>query len=178
MPGLLSPDVGFHASFLEAMREEPGAASYLFDGDEATLADPQVFADYVTMLRADQLEESPRPEGFVPGTTLWWVDGAEFLGRLAIRHRLTERLRTVGGHIGYWIRPSARRQGHATAAFRAALPIAYRLGIDPVLVTCDEDNLGSRRIIEGAGGRFASQVGVKRRYWVPTSRSGTTAVAR
>ncbi|GAB3929578.1 GNAT family N-acetyltransferase [Microlunatus endophyticus] len=151
MPDLMNPDVRFHASFVTAMDEEPGMVAYLFRGDEETLVDPGVFAGYVAQLIADQSEESPRPEGFVPGTTLWWVDGDEFLGRIAVRHRLTEQLRRVGGHIGYWIRPSARRKGHATAAFRAALPIAYELGIDPALVTCDEDNVGSRRIIEAAG---------------------------
>ena len=171
MPALTNPDVRLHASFVTAMSEEPGSAAYLFRGDEAMLADSEVFAGYVAQLIADQREQSPRPPGFVPGTTLWWVDGDEFLGRIAIRHRLTEQLRTVGGHIGYWIRPSARRKGHATAAFRAALPVAYGLGIDPALVTCDEDNIGSRRIIEAAGGRFESQVGLKRRYRVPTSHS-------
>lgn len=179
MPGLVTPDVRFHGSFTEAIREEPGTgAAYLFTGDQSSLADPAVFADYVAMLIDDRREDSRRPAGFVPSTTLWWVDGEEFLGRLAIRHRLTESLRTLGGHIGYWIRPSARRRGHATAAFRAALPVAYRLGIDPVLVTCDEDNIGSRRIIEGAGGRFESQIGLKRRYWVPTRHSDLGSPAR
>jgi predicted acetyltransferase len=93
----------------------------------------------------------------------------EFLGRVGIRHRLTPRLRREGGHIGYWIRPTARRQGHATAAFRASLPMAHRLGLDPVLVTTDETNVGSRKIIEAAGGVFERQNGIKRLYWVPTA---------
>jgi predicted acetyltransferase len=168
VPDLLKPDLRVHASYLAAMREEPETNSYLYDGDEATLADPQAFADYLQYLTAFEREETPRPDGFVPTTTLWWVDGEEFLGRVGIRHRLTDHLLAVGGHIGYWIRPSARRQGHATAAFSAALRVAYGLGIDPALLTCDEDNIGSRRVIEGAGGRFESRIGLKRRYWVPT----------
>jgi len=53
---------------------------------------------------------------------LWWVDGSELLGRLSIRHELTDALRELGGHIGYVVRPSACRQGHANAmlAGRAA----------------------------------------------------------
>jgi predicted acetyltransferase len=94
--------------------------------------------------------------------------------RLVAPHvRYHERLRRAGGHIGYWIRPSARRRGHATAAFREGLAYAHRLGIDPALVTCDEDNIGSRRIIERAGGIFDRQIGVKRLYWVlPKPDSG------
>jgi len=105
----------------------------------------------------------------VPCTTLWWVEDDEYLGRLAIRHRLTEWLRKVGGHIGYDVRPTARRQGHATAMLRAALPRARELGIDDVLVTCDVDNVASRRVIEANGGRFEDERDGKLRFWVLTN---------
>ncbi len=167
MPALVSPDQRFHRSFVAAMREEP-VQIYLFDGSVDALDDPATFASYVAQLLADTDPRAPRPIGYVPATTLWWVEGLEFLGRLAIRHELNDALRTRGGHIGYWIRPSARRRGHASAALRAALPIAAALGLDPALITCDTDNLGSRRVIEGVGGRFAGQIGRERRYWVPT----------
>jgi len=53
---------------------------------------------------------------------LWWVDGSELLGRLSIRHELTDALRELGGHIGYVVRPSACRQGHANAMLAARCP--------------------------------------------------------
>src|SRR5699024_10869571 len=84
------------------------------------------------------------PTDFVPMTTLWWTDGDAYLGRISIRHHLNERLRQIGGHIGYDIRPSARRRGHATAMLAAALPRAAALGIERALITCDADNVGSR----------------------------------
>lgn len=178
MPELIAPAVDLHRSFLDALGEprDPGesmSAAYLFDGDPAALADPEVFAGYVRRLLADGDEDTPRPAHFVPGTTLWWVDGRKFLGRVGIRHRLNDRLRRVGGNIGYWIRPSARRQGHARAAFAASLPYAHRLGIDPALVTCEANNTGSRRIIESAGGRFDQRVGDELRYWDPTDPTRT-----
>jgi predicted acetyltransferase len=105
----------------------------------------------------------------VPCTTLWWVDGDDYLGRLAIRHRLTDFLREVGGHIGYDVRPSRRREGHASAMLQQSLPWARELGIDRALVTCDLDNVGSIRVIENAGGELEDVRGNKRRYWVPTS---------
>jgi predicted acetyltransferase len=132
-------------------------------------ADPAVFSEYVGWLCAQAQEDSPRPAGFVPSTTLWWVSDNEYLGRIAIRHRLTPRLRDYGGHIGYDIRPSARRHGHATAMLAAALPAAHALGIDPALITCDEDNIASRKIIETNGGTLEDQRGVKLRFWLPTS---------
>ena len=85
-----------------------------------------------------------------------------------MRHRLTEFLRDVGGHVGYYVRPSRRRRGHATAMLRAVLPYAADLGLERVLVTCDDTNEGSRRVIEAAGGVLEDQRGVKLRYWLPT----------
>jgi predicted acetyltransferase len=75
----------------------------------------------------------------------------------------------MGGHIGYDVRPSARRRGHATAMLRAALPVARGLGIESALVTCDEDNVASRKVIEANGGVFEDQRGDKLRFWIPTA---------
>ena len=167
MPALVRPDVAFHPSFLACIREDP--AYFAGQGlDPARLVEPAAFAGYVAELLADVEEATPRPPGFVPQTVLWWVEGEELLARVGVRHRLNHRLRTWGGHIGYWTRPSVRGRGHAGQAFRAALAVAGELGIDPALVTCDHDHVVSRRIIEGAGGVFEQQLGEKRLYWVPT----------
>jgi predicted acetyltransferase len=133
-----------------------------------TWADPAKFASYVRWVIAEVLEDSPRAEGRVPATTLWWVDGDEYLGRLTIRHRLTPHLLNVGGHIGYDVRPSARRRGHATAMLAVALPMACELGINPALITCDEDNIASRKVIEANGGVLEDNRDGKLRFWAPT----------
>ncbi|TSB21636.1 GNAT family N-acetyltransferase [Streptomyces benahoarensis] len=73
-----------------------------------------------------------------------------------------------GGHIGYDVRPTARRRGHATAMLRAALPRARVLGLDRVLITCDATNTASRKVIEACGGLFEDRRGVKLRFWVTT----------
>ena len=126
------------------------------------------FRHYLDHLAADASESTPRASYLVPSTTYWWIDAATYLGRISIRHRLTPRLLEVGGHIGYDVRPSARRRGHATAMLAAVLPHAKELGIDPALVTCDTDNIGSRKVIEANGGVFEDERSGKLRYWVPT----------
>ncbi len=78
-------------------------------------------------------------------------------------------MREIGGHIGHDIRPSARRRGHATAMLAAALPVARSLGINPALLTCDENNIASRRVIEANGGVLEDVRGGQLRYWAPTS---------
>ncbi|MGP4111669.1 GNAT family N-acetyltransferase [Streptomyces sp. 4N509B] len=184
MPELVEPTTAVHASFLQAVKEyeaegRGGPGDDSMQGHDMrrygdSWQDPAVFATYVERCRADAREDTERPAGFVPTTILWWVDHGEdgasatYLGRLNIRHRLTPRLLDHGGLIGYDVRPSARRRGHATAMLRAALPLAYRLGLDPVLLTCDVDNVASRKVIEACGGVYEDQRGVKLRYWIPT----------
>ncbi|WP_323791491.1 GNAT family N-acetyltransferase [Nocardioides sp.] len=65
---------------------------------------------------------------------------------------LTSFLLDTGGHIGYFVRPSRRGEGHAGRALGLALDHAADLGLRRVLLTCDRDNEASRRTIESAGG--------------------------
>src|SRR5512143_352359 len=144
MPELIAPDARLRRSFAAAMDEfraegrgSPGAQSvidgYVRDRSDAWLTE-EAFEAFVESIRAERLEDTPRPDWRVPDTELWWVEQDEFLGRIAIRHRLTPTLLEVGGHIGYDVRPSARRRGHATAMLAAALPVAYGLGIEQALL--------------------------------------------
>jgi predicted acetyltransferase len=126
------------------------------------------FATYLERGKALALEETVRGTGWVPCSTWWWLDGTTFLGRISLRHRLNESLVNVGGHIGYDVRPSARRKGHATAMLRAVLPRAKAMGIQRALLTCDDDNVGSIGVIEGCHGQLEDVRRGKRRYWIAT----------
>lgn len=174
MPELVLPTTAVRTSFLAAMDEfvADGATGSQTAAWIAAHApgwqEPAAFADFVDEVVADAEEDRPRPARYVPSTTLWWVDGEDYLGRISIRHRLNDFLLDVGGHIGYDVRPTARRRGHATGMLLGARAWARELGIDSALVTCDDDNIGSIRVIEAAGGELEDVRGTKRRYWVPT----------
>jgi predicted acetyltransferase len=74
------------------------------------------------------------------------------------------------GHIGYGIRPSARRRGLATWAVGRMLDEARMLGLDRVLAVCAVDNFASVKTIERCGGVFEgirdTKFGSARRYWI------------
>jgi predicted acetyltransferase len=157
----------FRAEGRGAPGDQSEIGHYVRDRQDAWSSDA-AFRVFVQKIHAQRLEETPRPVGFVPDTELWWVEGDEFLGRVGIRHRLTPALLEAGGHIGYDVRPSARRRGHATAMLREALIVARRLGIESALVTCNVDNVGSRTVIERNGGVLEDERAGKLRFWMPT----------
>lgn len=108
----------------------------------------------------------------VPFSMFWLVDGTRFLARLNIRHSLTPALLVEGGHIGYAVRAGARRQGHGHRLLALAVPEARKIGLSRALLTCDDDNAASIRIIEKAGGTLQDTVTPAgafrpvRRYWL------------
>jgi predicted acetyltransferase len=178
MPRLALPDTRYRLSFLAAMDEFAAEGRV---GDDTmvgrdlevhgpTWATSKGFAAYVDEVLAEV--DRPRQPGFVCSTTWWWVEGEEYVGRIAVRHDLTPHLLEVGGHVGYDVRRSRRGEGHATRMLAVALPEVRALGIDPALVTCSHDNAASRRVIEANGGILEDQRGERLRFWIPTTRVG------
>lgn len=96
----------------------------------------------------------------------------EFVGRASIRFSLNEFLATRGGHVGYAVVPSQRRNGYASEILGQALVILRADGVEKMLVTCDEVNVGSISVIENCGGVFEYTVPARdggtgiRRYWI------------
>jgi predicted acetyltransferase len=179
---LVDPHPRFHRSYLAALAEFVAVgqerhaglpslpAEGSFPGAEFTPESVRAlegFESLVAFLLSQRDPGAARPRAYVPFTELWMADGDEYLGRISLRHELNALLHEWGGHIGYAVRPSARGRGYAGAALQAMLQICADRGIDPVLVTCDVDNVPSRRTIERAGGVYEDTRDGKLRYWVP-----------
>lgn len=167
---LVYPSLQYKDSYFKAVEE----AKHEVNPFMTTIARPLANQPFEAFVKAknDQSQGFNLPEGWVPATELWLVDNDEVIGTVNIRHFLTEQLLRVGGHIGYWIRPSKRQMGYGKKILELALPQAKRLGIDKVLVTCDDTNIGSQKIIEANGGILENTVEIeeghpkKKRYWI------------
>ena len=98
--------------------------------------------------------------------------GERILGGSRLRHRLIPVLELDGGNIGYEIRPSERRLGHATQLLALTLERARGLGLARVLLTVEPGNLASVRVVEKNGGvtgkatRSPNTGARMRQYWI------------
>ena len=150
---------------------------FLTNGDSMdgsnNLRNTKTVDDWFELLKNCSSEETV-PDGFVPSTTYLAIRTSDkkLVGMIDIRHRLNDYLMKFGGHIGYSVRKSERRQGYATEMLRLALLKCKEFDISNALVTCDSDNIASAKAIIANGGLFENEVldesdGVKvHRYWI------------
>lgn len=97
--------------------------------------------------------------GYVKATTFWLIDNNQFIGEINIRHELTDLLINYGGHIGYEIRYSMRKKGYGVKILQLVLPYCKDiLKLSKVLITCDDQNIGSAKVIEKNGGILENKV--------------------
>jgi predicted acetyltransferase len=166
---LILPSVKYKESYLGALEEaktDPG-------NQIAKLQEPKENESFESFVEHfyDEMKGLNLPEGYVPATMFWSIDNGEFIGRVQVRHKLIKSKRT--GHIGYYIRPSKRKMGYGKKMLEMALVEAGKIGFENVLLTCDDDNTGSIRIIENNGGILENIIEgekegekKKRRYWI------------
>ena len=138
--------------YLEALKAAGDAERWLFEYKGET------YADMVEKLKCWKTG-SRLPDGWVPASSLFLFRDGKFIGRVSLRHELNDFLRTYGGHIGYYIRAEHRGKGYGTQILRMALDYARGLGLERVLITCeDQGNPASARIIEKNGVDMAVEV--------------------
>ena len=114
------------------------------------------------------------PSHLVPATQFLFVRVSDnrLVGMLQVRHEFNDYLSKYGGHIGYSVRPSERRRGYAKEMLKMALPFCRQIGIDKILITCIDGNIGSEKTILANGGVYETTVHEPngnvdlKRYWI------------
>ncbi|MDR0844946.1 MAG: GNAT family N-acetyltransferase [Tannerella sp.] len=109
---------------------------------------------------ADNADKATTLPGWVLSSTFLAIRESDnqLIGMVDIRHELNESLRYYGGHIGYSVRPSARKRGYATQIVVEALDFCRSIGLKKVLLACYKDNLASRNTITKCGGVFEKEI--------------------
>lgn len=129
----------------------------------------------VVQIAKDNRDQSKLPDHYVPSYDYFAVDDDKLIGLIHIRIRLVPHLVNYGGHIGYAINPKYWNKGYGKELLKIGLLKAKNLiEEDNILITCDDDNIGSYKIIEANGGILENKVKNKdcgeefltRRYWI------------
>lgn len=160
----IEPERRYLASYKEAFSEfkSMGVSTYgLTDADSC---------DIFEKFEDNRKERNLKPDRV--GCHYFWLveeEGAYFIGEIVVRHRLNDALLLRGGHIGYCVRYGEWGKGYATEMLRLAQEEAKKLGITRALVTCNDSNQASARVMEKNGFSFGDKVAVdgilSRRYW-------------
>ena len=168
MPDLIPPTERLHDAWLKAHAEwgeglhEDGFG--LLPTDE--VKSEAGFAVWVARLAEDSTQCTYR----------WIIEGDYVLGGIALRHEFNNVVQWAG-HIGFGIRPSARRRGLASWALGRMVKEARVLGMDRLLLVCEAGNNASAKTIERHGGILedegAGQNSAAWRYWIGVTEPGT-----
>ena len=166
---LVKPDLSYADEIIK-YKEESLAESPIINGS-AGLDRFSSIEDWLEELNKRSCEDTV-PKGLVPSSTYLGVREKDnyIVGMIDIRHYLNEYLTQVGGHIGYGVRKTERNKGYAKQMLKLALEKCKELKIKKVLITCDEDNIASEKVILSVNAKLEDIRNVdgenKKRFWI------------
>ena len=166
---LVKPDLSYADEIIK-YKEESLAESPIINGS-AGLDRFSSIEVWLEELKKRSCEDTV-PKGLVPSSTYLAVREKDnyIVGMIDIRHYLNEYLTQVGGNIGYGVRKTERNKGYAKQMLKLALEKCKELKIKKVLITCDEDNIASEKVILSANAKLEDIRNVdgenKKRFWI------------
>lgn len=145
---ILKPSVTLAPSYLEFIEELRANGDRVWEG--MVPRDDERHEAFVSRLHGQEKSAGP---ALVPQSTYWGVlDGETVVGRIVLRHHLTDSLKEFGGHVGYEVRPSFRRRGVAKEMLKMLLETPKARELGRILLTCAPSNEASNRTILANGG--------------------------
>ena len=166
---LVKPDLSYADEIIK-YKEESLAESPIINGS-AGLDRFSSIEIWFEELKKRSCEDTV-PKGLVPSSTYLGIREKDnyIVGMIDIRHYLNDFLKQFGGNIGYSVRKSERNKGYAKQMLKLALEKCKELKIKKVLITCDEDNITSEKVILSANAKFEDIRNVdgenKKRFWI------------
>ena len=143
---LIKPEKKYLKSYYEACIETWGKVH-----DDYIIHNPQDYESWKNTIFKDYEKQEKGidlPHGFVPSVTFWAVEGDEYIGTINIRPVLNDMLKEYGGHIGIFVRLNKRKKGFGETIVRMSIDKAFFMGINEILLTCEETNIPSWKILD------------------------------
>ena len=120
--------------------------------------DPGELIDGELRLVVSKLAPADPVKGWCPAYCFEMICGGKCAGDINLRLGDYEFLITYAGQVGYNVAPEFRGRHFAARSVRLLLPLARAHGIRPLWITCNPDNIASRRTCELAGGEMVEVV--------------------
>ncbi len=152
---------------LEYIRTVPKEENGFYNpANEEDMKDEQSFKKWI-LNKIDEEQSINLKEGYVPQTIYWVMKDDNIIGIGKIRHYLNKNLLEHGGLIGLAISEYCRDKGIGTTSLNMLLDKAINdYDIEDVLLTNNEDNIASRRIVEKCGGQLEKIENGTCYYWI------------
>lgn len=130
------------------------------DQRDFAFVDPGELSDGVVRLELIDTRAADPVRGWVPYYVfhIHCVQTGSRAGEIHLRIGNTEHIRLYGGHMAYGVRPEYRGRRFAARAIRLIIPLAIHHGMTELWITCNPENIASRRTCESAGAEFAGIV--------------------
>lgn len=160
MKKFIIPSIEYISSYIEALKicEDEGFPDFISTSEEIE-ENPEEFIKKINLLDSSKCIQI---KDFIsPSKRFWLVDmeKKEYIGHISIRYNLSnDYMKKFGGHIGYMVNPKYRKQGYGSQLLKYGLEIAQEISLGEVLITCNENNIGSKKIIEKYNGKFIDKI--------------------
>ncbi len=129
---LIEPSLLYKELFLEFVEDVKNTR---YESYELYTKSEEDFEEFVTYL-TNSSKGINFQDGRVPCSCYWLVDDSDYLQMI--------------GHIGYEIKSSLRKEGYGSKLLELGLTEARKIGLEKVLITCDEDNIGSIQLFKNS----------------------------
>ncbi len=149
MPVLVAPDTRYKGSFIQAVKDRLITSEH----PEWVRSKMENFEEHLGYIQ--KLKEGKGAKGSTPQTIYWLVKGDKYLGEIHIRHRASGK---IPNHIYYDVAPRERNKGYGKLILKLGLEKAKELGLNKVILVCNQNNIASSKIIEANGGILREDV--------------------
>jgi len=116
------------------------------------------------LILAERVLAENGPWGVPAYTFRMQAVSGEYMGRIRLRVGWNEDVIRYAGHVGYAVEPAYRGRHYAERACRLIGPLAKRHGMTNLWITCQPDNMASRRTLERLGAECVGVIDVPPGY--------------